>query len=104
MQILQRFQDLILTPAMLALASLAFLYFMYGLYTFMQAVQKGGPTTDGKNHMLWGIVGMFIIVSTWSIITIIANTIGVDPRNPVDSSRLNNINSSNPAFNAFNLK
>jgi len=104
MEIFKRFQELILEPATLFVVSLGFLYFMYGLFTFMREAQSGGNVSEGKNHMLYGIIGMFIMVSVWGIITIIANTIGVDPQNPADTSRLNSINPGNPAFNPFRLQ
>jgi hypothetical protein len=104
MELFERFKDLILTPATLAVVSLGFLYFMWGLYSFMRAAQSGGNVNDGKNHMLYGIIGMFIMISVYSIIAIIANTIGVDPQNPADTSRLNAINPGNPAFNPFRLQ
>ena len=105
MEIFRRFNDLVLEPATLFVVSLGFLYFMFGLLSYMRAAQGGsGSVNDGKNHMLYGIIGMFIMVSVWGIITIIANTIGVDPQNPADTSRLNSINPGNPAFNPFRLQ
>ncbi len=101
MELFSRVYDLVIWPATMLVFSLGFMYFTYGLFEFMRASQQGGNTNEGKQHMLWGVAGLFVMISVTAIINIIANTIGVDPQNPVDASRANNLNVSNPAFNPF---
>ncbi len=36
----------------------------------------GEKKEAGKQHMLWGIIGMFIMIAAYSILTIVANTLG----------------------------
>ena len=66
--------DLIVNPAIYVLFSLGLLIFVYGVVEFMTALSKGGNTDDGKRHMLWGVVGMFIMVSVFGILHLLSDT------------------------------
>lgn len=88
--IMQRIVDMIINPILLGLMAFAFLVFVYGLVQFMWNLNEGGDNKEGKSHMLWGIVGMLIMISVYGIIAMIDNTLGLDFTNP-DPSRANNI-------------
>lgn len=82
--IINKFVQVILAPAILVIFSLGMLYFVWGLVQFLIAVSDGSPTADGKRHMIYGVAGMFIMVSVYGIIALISNTfgLGVNPANP----------------------
>lgn len=96
--IIGKFVESVLNPAILVIFSLGLLFFLWGLVQFLRSLNGGGSgMDDGKRHMLWGIVGMFIMISALAIISLISNTfgLGIDPKhsgsyNP-DTSRLDNI-------------
>ncbi|OGG52001.1 hypothetical protein A3C18_04175 [Candidatus Kaiserbacteria bacterium RIFCSPHIGHO2_02_FULL_54_11b] len=88
--IMQRFEAYIIYPAILIVFALGFLLFVYGLVEFLWKLNEGGDNKEGKEHMLWGIVGMLIMVSVWGILELLDNTFGLDFRNP-DVSRANNV-------------
>lgn len=57
-------------------ASLALFVFFKGLAGF---ILKAGDTSshkEGRNLMLWGLVGLFIMVSLWGILRFIYNDFG----------------------------
>jgi hypothetical protein len=87
--IVQRLTDLIINPLILLVFALGFFYFMWGLVVFLWNSKEGEIATDGKQHMLWGIVGMFIMVSVYGIITLITGTFGINQQNATDTSNLN---------------
>lgn len=87
---MNKFVTLIIDPAILVVFAAGFLLFIYGLVEFLVAINQGGDTTEGKNHMVWGIVGMLIMISVYGIIALLDNTFGLDIANP-DVSRINNI-------------
>lgn len=89
-QLLGNLWTYVVDPAMLLLFTAGFLVFIYGLTKFLWQLKDGHGYDEGVNHMLWGIIGMFIMVSVWGIINLIINTIGEDPRKP-DPSRLNSV-------------
>ena len=72
--IIGRLVDYVLNPAMLIVFSAGFFLFVYGLVQFLWRLDEGGDNAAGKQHMIWGIVGMFIMVSVWGIVSIIENT------------------------------
>ncbi len=74
--LLSSFIAYIVNPILILLASLAVLVFVWGVVQYLWKL-RGGDTnnTDGKQHMLWGLVGLFVIVSTVTILHIISNTV-----------------------------
>lgn len=90
--LLDRFEEFILTPTMYLIFTAGLLAFIYGLVEFMYKMRDGSDHKQGLQHMLWGLVGMLIMVSVYGIISLITNTIGVDPTSPADTSRLQNVN------------
>lgn len=65
----------LINPALLLLTGVAGLIFFWGVVQFLWNIQKGGDTKDGKMHMLWGVIGLFIMLAAWGILTIIENTV-----------------------------
>jgi hypothetical protein len=49
---------------------IAFLYFMYGAFMFMVNLQDPEKKNIGKQHLLWGTIGLFIILSVGGILAI----------------------------------
>jgi len=92
-QILQNFVTYIINPAILVVFTAGFFLFVWGLVQFLIALNKGGEHEEGKQHMLWGIVGMFIMASVYAIIALLNNTfdLGAFSGQP-DLSRMPDIN------------
>jgi len=67
----------IINPLIVLLFSLAVVYFIYGLLQYLLSPDNEEIRKTSKSHMLWGIVGMFIMVSVFGIMNLITNTLGV---------------------------
>jgi len=70
--------SVIINPILALIFASGFLVFVWGVVEFL-AGQNGigeGGGSKGKQHMLWGIFGMFIMVAAWAIIKIINNSLG----------------------------
>ncbi len=65
----------ILDPIVFLLFALAALYFAWGVAKFIMNVDNEEERTIGKQHMIWGIVGMFIMTAAFGIVRMIENTI-----------------------------
>jgi alcohol dehydrogenase class IV len=66
----------IVNPIVMLMFAVAVVVFVYGI---VEMVSHGGDPdarTKGRNHMLGGVVGMFIMLSAWGIIHLVANTVG----------------------------
>lgn len=74
----------IVNPFIAFLFVLATLLFLYGLFQFFFADKVGGAEggatarETGKRHMVWGLVGMFLMISVFGIMRVIVNTLGAD--------------------------
>lgn len=82
----QKIIDQIIDPIILFIFTLGFLLFVYGIYVYIQNLTVSGERDKGKQHMIWGIVGMFIMVAAWGIIQMITDTFDLDINSPTSGS------------------
>ena len=67
----------VINPLLILIFGAGVVVFVWGLVEYLYALNvKGEQSEEGKKHMLWGMVGMFIMAAAFTIIKIIANTIG----------------------------
>jgi len=67
----------IINPIIGVLFALALLYFLYGLVTFIANADNVSKKGEAQSHMIWGLVGLVVMVSAWAIIQISLNTVGL---------------------------
>lgn len=73
---------LIINPIIVLLFALAVVYFLWGLLEFLANQDNEEKRTSGKRHMIWGIVGMSIMMGVFVLMNLILNTLnikGIDP-------------------------
>lgn len=73
---------MIVNPLILLLFALAVAYFLYGALQFFMSGQSDEKKTAGKQHMIWGIIGMTIMMGVFFLMNLILNTIGVEGIKP----------------------
>lgn len=56
--------------------SLAVLFFLYGLAKYIWNV--GDEKEKGKDMMIWGIIGLFVMVSIWGLVNLLGETFGLN--------------------------
>ena len=66
----------IINPLIMFLFALAVVYFLFGLANYLLSPDNEEIRKSSKSHMLWGIIGMFIMISVFGIMTLILNTFG----------------------------
>jgi len=63
----------ILVPVLFAIA---FIVFIWGAFkTFIVGANEEGVKEEGKNLMLWGLIGFFVMVSVWGLVNILTGTV-----------------------------
>lgn len=63
----------VLVPVLFAVA---FIVFLWGAFnTFILGANDEEVKTSGKNLMLWGLIGFFVMVSVWGLVNILTGTI-----------------------------
>jgi hypothetical protein len=58
------------------LFAIAFIVFIWGAFdTFIVGAQSEEVKDKGKNLMLWGLIGFFVMVSVWGLVNILTGTV-----------------------------
>ena len=66
----------ILNPIVGLLLSISIIVFLFGIVEFLSSAENISKNEEGKKHMIWGLIGIFIIVSVNGIMKLICDTIG----------------------------
>ncbi len=67
----------IVTPLIYLLATLAVVYFMMGVFTFIRNADAPDKRQEGFQHMVWGVIGIFIMVSAKGLINLLLVFMGL---------------------------
>lgn len=70
--------ELLIDPLILLIFSAGIFLFTWGLITFLNNMESPEGRKTGIQHMLWGIIGVFIMATVFGIIRIITDTFGLD--------------------------
>jgi len=74
----------IVNPLINLLFAIAIAYFLYGVFVFMTNMDNENKRSEGKMHMLYGIVGLTVMMGVWGILGILLRTFNIssDEINP----------------------
>lgn len=76
-QLINNITTQILNPLITLLFAVATLMFTWGVVQYVLGSQRSDQrTTQAKNAILWGIIGMFIMASAWGIVSILCQFFG----------------------------
>lgn len=92
---------LIINPLIALLFALAVVYFLYGLLEFIAGQENEEKKTAGKSHMLWGVIGLGIMIGVWAILGILLSTLNIPKSqiNPEENKvNLPDYNPPSPSF------
>ena len=73
----KKLNEHIFNPIIYLLIGIAVIYFIYGIFEYIQGSDNEEVRTKGQKHMLWGLVGLSIMVSVFFIIKVILGTFGI---------------------------
>ncbi len=74
--LLNRISTYLINPLIYMLFTAAFIVFIWGLVQFVGNLNNEEARSTGGKHMLWGLIGMAIMLSVNGIIGIINATVG----------------------------
>ena len=70
--------NVVINPILAILFAVGLLVFVYGIVEFLWGLSNDtNHREEGKKHMIWGLVGMFVMVAAYTLITIIARALNV---------------------------
>ena len=91
----------ILNPIIYLLFALALVFFVYGVLEFLMGQEDEGKRTEGKSHMIWGIIGITIMFGVWALLNIILGTLGIEDIDPETGTvELNDYDPDFPSLNS----
>lgn len=78
--ILERFIDAVITPVIYFLFVVALFVFMWGVFQMMYHADDESERKQGRQNILWGVIGFVIMVGVYGLIRIVTGTFGIpDP-------------------------
>ena len=64
------------------LIAVAVVLFLYGVVKFITSGGDEEKRKEARNFMLYGIIGLFVMVSVWGLVNILTGTFGLSPNIP----------------------
>jgi len=81
----------IINPAIRILFALAFLIFVWGIIQYTLKRDSVDAKEQGRQHIMWGLIGLAIMTSVFFIIRVITRTLGIDEVQVNESTNTINI-------------
>ncbi len=85
-QFIMNVNKMIINPIIIFLFALALLFFIYGIVEFISNQENEEKKTTGKMHMIWGIIGITIMMGVWTILNVVLNTFDIKGVNPEEGT------------------
>lgn len=60
------------------LIAVAVIFVLIGIITYIRAGDNEEKRSMGKNEMIYGIIGLFVMVSIWGLVAILSGTFNLD--------------------------
>jgi len=74
-QFILRLADVILNPLIRLMFAVALVVFLWGIIEYIKGAGSPESRAKGSQHIIWGLVGLFIMVSVFGIIQIFKRTV-----------------------------
>lgn len=59
------------------------LVFLWGLVRFIVRAGDAKGVEEGRNHIIWGLVALFVMTTVWGIIKLIGGELEIEPSGSV---------------------
>lgn len=73
-----KINQVILFPLITLMMGIAFVVFLYGGFEYVMNADNDSARQTGARHLLWGVIGFLVMVSAMAVLSIAANTFGLD--------------------------
>ncbi len=89
--------DAILFPVIALMSAIAFLVFIWGAFQYVKNADSDSDRATGQQHMLWGVIGLMVMLSAFAILNVAAGTFGLGIDVPEADCSARSSGSSGPA-------
>ena len=76
-QFIMKVNGTIINPLIILLFALALVFFIYGVVEFISNQDNEEKKTTGKSHMIWGLIGITIMMGVFMIMKMLMNTFNI---------------------------
>ena len=80
--LINKIDSVILNIIILAFA-IALVYFLYGVFEFVRNAEDPDARAKGAQSIMYGVIGMFIMIAVFAIISVVLGTFGITPPSTV---------------------
>ena len=71
-KLISNIKDYILNPIIGFMFAVAVVMFIYGIVEYIWSADNEEKVEVGKKHMIWGIVGIFVMLGVYGILNILS--------------------------------
>lgn len=75
--IVQHLFQLVIDPVVRLIFAGAIFYFVWGVFKYIRNADDPTERAAGGKHIMFGVLGIFIMISVWGIIAVLEKTWGV---------------------------
>lgn len=76
-QLVHNFNKIILNPVIGLLFAIALLVFLWGVLQYLISGDSETARSEGGKHIMWGLIGLVVMISAFGIINIALSTFGI---------------------------
>ena len=78
MNLIAKINQSIVNPLIVLLSVVASAYFLWGLAQFVMNADNAEARDEGKRKIIYGLIGLTIMVSVFGILQLLLRTFGID--------------------------
>ncbi len=76
-QFIHKVSIVIINPLIKLVFLVALVVFLWGVFGYVKDGDSDDARSSGRRHMLWGVFGMFIMISVFAILSFVLNTFDI---------------------------
>ncbi len=81
-----KFASVVINPLILIMFAIALLVFVWGVAESIRQSSNPSAANTGKKHILYGIIGMVIMVSAFTLVNLLLSSFGIDAPATIQTS------------------
>lgn len=75
-QLLKKVVAVVVNPIITLFFIMALSVFVFGVFEFIKGADNEEARKKGQQHMMWGILGLFLMTAVFALITLLGNFVG----------------------------
>lgn len=77
LELLNKINEVVLNPIIYLMFAVALVYFLWGIFQMISGAASDEARSKGRQNIMWGIIGMLIMVCVYGILAVVTGTFGI---------------------------